>query len=474
MLPLPSNVSKFNRFRLIPLDSTNPNDVGIFAIVAARDTIPQLVGMATLTFDPHMWAGTPETADEMAEYFMNNALITELCDAVADCIQNSPAVREAIAKAVGTSGGYNEPTSDSGFEFPVRGILDEELLTELMTCDTDSLYGTLVAMLDDMSQAVLDALELVAAAAAGLNRVAQLADQMPGTRFNPAANYMAAAAELADALADTVYTIYEAALSETVIQNLACDVLCALNDCEMSLDTLRNTISSASPFSPNDDDDLIDALTAIADAYLLTLTPTEYVALGIQIVIEALARGGAFGTFVSGAKSLQQLALLHADETSDDWSILCNQCGLDEWIHTIDFTASDGDFILTQSQYGVYVVGTGWQTTQPVSAYRLETLKRELASPYRQTRLTLEYDAPAAPLSNNIIRINLRKADNTLIKEAEFQPFDAGVGQSVIMELEYLDVSVIEIEMFYNKSGAGQNGTLTRLEIHGRGINPFI
>ncbi len=467
MLPFPSNVSKFNRFRLIPIDSTNPDNVGIFAIIAARDTIPQLVGMASLTFDPNMWAGTPEVADEMAEYFMNNAAITELCDAVANCIESSPAVAQALRNV--TLGDGLSPTVESGNETVLPAYLAEPARTAEQPCDTSSVYGTIVAVLSDMAQSVLDFLERIRAITYTARRVSELLDAVPSAKYGATA--LTVAADVADALANIVYTQYEASLTSGIIEDIACDVLCYIDSCEFTVGDLRDALKDQLIWTISDLSDMLEVLDRIAEAYLGTLTDKRKVLYGIMIMMEAIARDSVFNGIIGGIRTVEQLFQLHADETNDNWSILCGGCGLDgEWLHTIDFTAGSGGFALTQNQYGEYVATVGWQTQQPFTARRLEWLERTTSAPYRQTRIKLIYDTPAS-ISSNDMSIRLKRADDTLIEWLTFNDFPSGTDKYVESNGDFSDVSRIEIAMYFMGSA---EGVLKKLQIEGRGTNPFI
>lgn len=284
--------------------------------------------------------------------------MAELCAALAGCIDNDSGVSIALNlwlqnNGYGTGGG--NPPGPLG-----PGITGTNLLPEGYSCTSDAAYGMSLAVVNSINEAVTEVLQLIEILTNPLELAAELADNVP------VVSVLTAAADVTTWIQDTAKEGYDLAWSTVVRDELACLVWCAMLDgCELSFDTLWDIYFEVSDVPAPDDDDLNTWLTWLIN--IAFSTDLKTVATVSLLGLLAMRYGGKFGMFTVGIRSLDMIIKLSEDETSNDWSIVCDPCGPD-WCITNDWTIDAQDWATGGLEPAGVLIGAGWQHTDIITA----------------------------------------------------------------------------------------------------------
>lgn len=285
----------------------------------------------------------------------------DLCELIASAIDDCDLVHQALITFAGQQG-WSATTGDINNVLAVS-IRDDNLLPDDYTCDDDHRYGMAVGLVNYIHNMTLEVFEKIELATNLGELAAEISDNVPFWEM------AATGADIALWVQDTVYEAYIAAWSDTVRDEIACELWCWMvryGTCHLSLDTI---------FDVYNDDALSGApdISAIATAWLEWLfgldmdTDILTVKISSMMGLLALRYGGSFGGWSLGIRTLATTVKLLADETDDGWEILCDECPDPEWLASIDFTVSDGGYVKDTVPLGggagEYVASVGWSPT---------------------------------------------------------------------------------------------------------------
>lgn len=179
----------------------------------------------------------PELRQQIYYDFLKvmNAMIVD-CDDVADCIDTSEAVANAIINQL-TARGFTPNPESAPSATPVQ-LTPEQTANNMLAGVTDcsepahnmAIARAIVRELHETVQDVFENLEL----ATNANEAAGIV-----VGALPAAGAGAAVIEMVDWVQETVVETYQAAYNQSAEDTIACAIFCHLEtDCEISLDTL--------------------------------------------------------------------------------------------------------------------------------------------------------------------------------------------------------------------------------------------
>jgi len=236
----------------------------------------------------------------------------DLCELIASAIEDCDLVQQAIINIAITQG-WSAGTGDVNSVLPVS-VRAMNLLPDNYECDNDHRYGMAVGWVEAIHAATLEVFEAFENATNKAELAAEVADNVPFWEM------AMVGADIALWVQETVYDLYIAAWSETVKDEIACELFCAMADtgeCYLAFDTIFNVYLDNALSSPPD-------ITAIATVWIQWL-------FGLPLVVDvlivkvaslmgllAIRYGGGFGNFKLGVRSAQTTTLLLTDETSDD------------------------------------------------------------------------------------------------------------------------------------------------------------
>lgn len=255
--------------------------------------------------------------------------MAQLCAALADCIENSSDVSDSLFLWL-QQNGYGKGDGNPTEPLP-PGITETSLLPEGYTCDDDAAYGMSLAIVNSIHEATEEVLQAIEVLTNPLELAAEMADNIPG------ASVLTAGADIAAWIQDSAAEGYDLAWSSVVRDELACLLWCAFKfECELSFDTIWNIYLNESGITPPTETDLMSWLSWLIDIAFGANRQT--VATISLLGLLVMRYGTKFGKFTLGIRSMEMVMALAADDTSDDWEIVCDTC---EWYKVYDFTIDE-------------------------------------------------------------------------------------------------------------------------------------
>jgi hypothetical protein len=257
----------------------------------------------------------------------------DICDLVADCIENDPDVGDTIINILNEAGIF--PTDgDTPPKYLSPDKLAANLLPDGYTCDNDHLFGMARWIVTNLHEGPLQLLEQIENATNQVEVLSILVDNVEGL------SYIGSVVEMVAWFQDQLLEYYELAWSTTVYDELSCLVYCQIQPaCAVSIPNILDAYEVAIqesftlPVVLDSISDLWewqDALNFESAAAIATVASFHW------IVIQALAFGSSALQYVAGIRSLEMVIALGANDTDGDWDLLCEECP-DGWVKTFDF-----------------------------------------------------------------------------------------------------------------------------------------
>lgn len=255
-----------------------------------------------------------------------------ICDEVADCIESTPAVRDAIDGVIASA--LREPTSavrgalsDIGVPVPGQPLSPTQAASDLLPanvkpggiCDNDALWGACLYLVQSGNRTITDFFEILALATDVLEAAQTTLNAIPVV-----GQYIGLAAGYAGAMQDWLADSYSAVYTESYEQGLACDLFCAAQDtCELSLDAAINVMNTRLS-APIDISDYAEIITAFITHG--AWVGDEIADISFLLFLTSLKFGQKFGGQV-GVLTIQTVLSLGADQlASNNWEVLCTDC----------------------------------------------------------------------------------------------------------------------------------------------------
>lgn len=299
-----------------------------------------------------------DTLDSFASETLNN-LITEGCDMNCEeliaCLQplfddlNSQitTLQEQISVLqYGTGGDVHELTP-------------EELAANLAgasnpTCDLDILWSQCIAVVETTNQVLVDMFEIIEAQT-NVFELAEAAMSLTGineTGAETIANWIGVVQE---AVAEN----YTAAYTETYKNELVCALFCAcqVEGCSVMVDTIYDVIlGRAEETLEGLVGDWLSIAELLAELWLLNVDSVNVADFAFLMAWGTLKFGNWMTPYqTAGTRLIEVAIMLAADEPSNDWELLCEECP-EVWEYHIDLTAELGAFTIAT---GTWVDGVG-------------------------------------------------------------------------------------------------------------------
>jgi len=273
------------------------------------------------------------------------------CQKMEQCLNDSPELIDGVRE---TSDGWGQE------ELLTDGSLDENLLPVGFGCTDDELYGMALYITEEIIQSVLDALERIYAQTLAAKVIKETIEMIPGAQLVTAVAPFGQVVNVAQTVTEYLYLLYLAADTEPAKKIIACELWCIMkDDCTLTMTELRELIFTGIPSLPTSNT-MSDFIDWVINTDVSSWANAQLLKFGMALAIEAVAHGGFFGKYFTSVQSLRDLALYGADESDNGW-MLCTPC-VNTWVHTIDFTLSDGGFVVwSAAPRGFYSAGVGWE-----------------------------------------------------------------------------------------------------------------
>lgn len=277
------------------------------------------------------------------------------CGEVADCIENSDAVKAALTAF--TDAWLQDQTLQP---FPETKLTEELAGGFNPTCDYDIIWSQSVAVVERANTFITDLLEQLA----DEDTIAKMAGVLAGL---PGIENLGlgSVTDLASVLFEVPLTLYSADYTEVWAEALECELFClARDDCKVTIeqifDIVNARVTAAVPelTPPLVPWDMVGWALAIG-TYVSDLAAINKADLMFYIVFGGLRFGSTVLGAIDGFRLFNIAAMLAADEPSNDWETLCTDC---VWSHEYDFTVSNGGFVsdITGGFAGTWNSTDGW------------------------------------------------------------------------------------------------------------------
>jgi len=238
------------------------------------------------------------------------------CDDIANCIDTSALVQNTLAKYISTFNQGNEYIVNN-YVMTTQQIADNRLPDGYL-CDSDHLMGmarSLLAWLDAVTREVLQSIE----AAMSLPELAIAL----GDNFE-VVSWFTSLAEILQWFQDNLLDVYDAAYTQVVQDQLACQLYCLFSqECVVSVELIEqayvNLLQEIAPIPT--DQSMNSWLQWILD-HSIELVGPRLVQIYHAWALQAVKHGSTWG-LVSGVRSLDTMIILSQDETDTSW-ILCD------------------------------------------------------------------------------------------------------------------------------------------------------
>jgi hypothetical protein len=248
----------------------------------------------------------PELIDQL-EY----KLLNQCCDGIAECIENSTAVQNAL-KAYFTGQKYGGASQDLA-----------ENISALDTCDDDVVFGAVTELVKYINRLVEDTFERIEVAT---NVAENLADWLDGT---VAASPLSSIIDYVDWLIESVADEYAAEYDTALEDEYRCDLFCLMkdNNCEITNRQLFDYFADRLTSSVDE-----TSLTDYLDFFVNGSFPGSQIVdalyasvIGMFVVDQAVEQ--ELGWFdLTSSYGLQTSLALGASKPDSGHTLLCDPC----------------------------------------------------------------------------------------------------------------------------------------------------
>jgi hypothetical protein len=310
------------------------------------------------------------------------------CDDIADCIETSESVADAIAALVAENQALQQQINNyNNYGVPMTNAQASEPLAGAIDCEPDSLFGSVTAIVNQLNTNNVDFLEQFEIESNTVERARDLFAAIPVFEtlpFDDALNYI-------ETLMGEIKENYDAAVTTALIDEYRCDLFCLArdrDDCAISFDILISYFE--------------DRLGASFEPETIFVSFVEFFTTGswtgTQIVdvmmLGQLAIWRTASDFMGiSIRTLQMVGVLGSDNLDPDWEILCTDCSnlwekcWDLETETLPFT-----FII-----GSYSSGVGIEDAflQAGNGYRGIVMSKAMgvSTTIKEVSYTFEYEA---------------------------------------------------------------------------------
>lgn len=401
----------------------------------------------------------PNTSHDVEYLFLQTVIcpMNELCQAIADCILNSEATQAALIQFLadnGLSGGVGDPSA------PISdGSLEENLLPDGYVCTDDKAFGMALAVVDAINEATTEVLQAIEIVTNPIEIAAELGDNIPGIGM------IASAGDTAAWIQDSAKEGYDLAWSTVVRDELACLLWCEFKwDCELSLDTIWDIYLGASEASPPTGVTLEEWLAWLV---LLPFTAALSTVATISLLgLLAMRYGSSFGDFALGIRSLEMVMQLAADDSSSDWSIVCDPCS-PTWCY--EWSVGLGNL----SDWTAYNSGDGPRATLSGSGWGIGPIP----SHDHLVQIYIPTFAPARLITHVEMAVTVVPTQNYAVRmpDVSGSEYAAGcVGGTPSPCIVLPDTNGTGFWLGVSNAGfVLYTGHITSIHIEGEGVNPF-
>lgn len=274
-----------------------------------------------------------------------------LCDAIAECISDTPAIQQQIAQySLGPS------IPQDGAERQEN--LDFQLINDPAGCDNDMIFGMASGLTDLLNAISEDILQMFVDAASPAGRIGDMIEAIPIVGEAPLDDLF----QLAESMMVDINDSYLSEYTTQVRDDIRCDLFCLAQDgCILTLEQVRDYFYdklgesiSLSLWNGFLDDIVSHAYSGVFTIWSLHLLITQTIIFGGELVGFDVNRLG---------RTIQSLY----NDPDSDWETVCDVCPDPIYYLELDATTSQGGVHL---QTAVWNSGTGFQEVDATGVSR--------------------------------------------------------------------------------------------------------
>jgi len=330
-----------------------------------------------------LWNGAiltyPEQAYQVIWYFLQNVEVpVQLCEQVALCFANDEEFRQSVVNSLSIDPSFTQVINNiSTTGTPMTQPQIEAVVGD--NCDEDTLFGGIVALIDQMNTNNLDFMQVFEVATNTVERASSLVAAIPVFETLPFDDLIG----FVDRFFNEIYENYESEITTSLLNEYKCDLFCmALENegCGFTYESLYNYFKTR-----------VDGAFTIESVF--------------QVVIEALASGSYSGTLVADFMYMLQIQVMRsasnflgvnllALQTSynigeltpdSSWTLIPCDCG----------TPSTGLWAIQSGYAGLSEAQSGMITAQSPTSVNFSTDE----SAGGEYRIIAQYNSYGAPVT---------------------------------------------------------------------------
>jgi hypothetical protein len=376
----------------------------------------------------------------------------DICNLVADCIDNNPDVQSALSQYITN----NIPVPVVGSDRGTEVVVDE--------CNLDRRWGASLGIVQSINQSIVDTLELVDTQADVFSRASLLVSAVPALGLAPFDEVI----EAANLFADSLLSQYNAAYTATLEDELACLIFCNVTGCTITFDTVYDAFISELTLPT------FNTLFAVLDFLVAGGYTGANLVKALFTAVVAFAKFS--DVFFGGAGNAQTIineGRIGAEILASSGHLTACACP-GSWCYEFDFTASDGGWSVTPNSGGTWVSGTGWNAQSGTYLGRQRTIVDiENTAPSNATidYIEIEFDYVQGNV-NTSFAVDVRDNSQSFIQVAMGSQSN---GTGLVLSWSGSATVDTKIRAFVQAAIDGTNGsaTIKRLKFEGTGANPF-
>lgn len=365
---------------------------------------------------------TPEEAAADWEQLIARFYLSEICQAIADCIiettEDEPSnLPEGLFNLFTALNTYN---ATYGQNPVVAGgvVADNDVIFN--NCDDDILFGAasqFVAYLNRIAVDMLERVDAVSQSTAGL--LAEIGEAAP--EFLD----LDVLSDFLEWLTETLLANYNAAYTTTVEDELRCSLYCwwKERDCSPTLDNVREWIAteSAIDLSPGTQPNVVwQSIVNITSGKALVTS------LWSGMIVMSWV-GALFWSMPSRRQIKASLNAMQNDPDSD-WQTLCDPCGctLQELSYDFRLQSYTPDDWQPRNGNGSWTSGSGWRGNAGIPfGTQMVFMRVPLGDLQELTRVTGEFSA--AGVTVDFVRIYDFVGPDTVVYKADLTPLGSDI-----------------------------------------------
>lgn len=288
-----------------------------------------------------------------------------LCEEIANCIETSQAVKDALANNAGGAGGAGGSGGSlgGGVDAKIPSNVDSSNLISGSDCSDDNLFGIAVSLTNYSFQSIIDVLEQIDFSTSIQELYSEIADNIPAFGALPF-NLLI---EYGGWIQDTAYAGFLSFDTQARRDEIACDLYCIMKDngCEISFDDI-----TAYFFSKTAQVAFDTSFSAIVPQ-LIGQTADDVIGFAMLGTLYGVASiGSRFGNIANAGQIMAAMQDM-LNDTDPDWATKCDPCASSSWCYELDLSGGATYENLTISSGRGFYSGSGIEAQFALSYWRI-------------------------------------------------------------------------------------------------------